>query len=499
MRQSSVFSVILLAAVLVAAPRWAMALDIVPSIEVTEIYTNNVDLQPDGFKEHEWVTRVAPRIHLESVGSVLSFDLDYTLESLFYAKESDRNEVHNQLQSSALLDVVGESLQLAASAEVEQINLRPERAVASSNINATGNRGDRRVVSVGPRWSQPVFGSSVLDGHVTASQINFSGDDQEVQDVDAIYGRIALHSDHNLWRRNLSYELAYEYHRYDYEISDEVVVQSSYLELGYELGERLTLLALAGLDSDIENIRSRSMKKSRWEMGVLSSTANSRLRATIGHRYFGTTYSFDWENRREEAIYRVSYQETPVTTELSSLERVGMPAILPGDGPQILFPETALDRPGSAMRYVLKRGDIGVSRDWLHTSVSAGVFVENRKDQVMQGVSASSSVALNSERAYGIVAQLDREMGARSTLAFHGSWTHRRAQNLVDCLPGDASCDPQRYTDKLSNLRLDWNYQLGLRTTLSSGIGWLDRRGSGALGEYDEFYARIQLAYAFQL
>lgn len=476
----------------------AMALDILPSVELTEIYTDNVDLQPDGQKEHEWVTRVAPSLRLEHAGPGLVVDVDYTLESLFYAEDSDRNEVYNQLASSAVLDVLGRSLQLVAAAEIEQINLSPERAVASSNVNATGNRGDQRMFSIGPQWRRSVFGSSVLDGHVTAARIDFSADEAMAQDVDAVYGRVALHSDLDLWRPVISYELAYEYHRFDYEISDEVIVQSSYLELAYNLSDSFALLGLAGLDSDIEDLRSRSMKEGRWEAGFRAATGNSRVRAMMGHRYFGTSYAFEWENTQPDAGYRLSYEETPVTTELSSLERIGIPAV-PGEMPAPLPPDGALSRPGAAVRYVLKRGDASIDRRLFRTAVRLALFVEDREDQVMQGAGGTLGTALHNERAYGGSLRLQWEAGARATIAFDGNWIHRRVNDLSDCTQGGgASCDLQRYSDKLTNLRLDLNYLLGTRTTLTAGLGWLDRNGS-LLVDYDEFYARVQLAHAFRL
>jgi len=484
--------------VLGGSPGIAMALDVYPSLELAEIYTNNVDLQPDGMKEHEWVTRVAPHLRLEHAGPSLAVDFDYTFESLFYAEDSDRNEVYNQLESSAVLDVLGRDLQLVAAAEIEQINLAPERQVASSNINTTGNRGDRRMFSFGPRWTRSIFGSSVIDGHATASRIDFSGDDSLTQDVDAIYGRVALHSDPGLWRSPLSYELAYEYHRYDYEISDEVVVQSAYLELGYEVSDTLMLVGLAGLDSDIEDIRSRSMDESRWEAGIRASTGSNRLVAMAGHRYFGTTYTLELENIQPNATYRVAYHETPVTTELSSLEQVGR-LDMPEGWPEFVPPDSALSRPGSAVRYVSKRGDASIDWRASHTTMRLALFVESRRDQVMQGAGASVATALQGERSYGGSLGLTWEAGPRMTASLDGRWIHRSVNDLASCTPGDGSgCEPQRYSDKLTNIHLAVDYRLGVRTTLSGAVGWLDRRGA-LLADYDEAYARLQLVYAFQL
>jgi len=496
---------LLLAVAMAGVPRLASAVDITPSIEVGEIYTNNVNLQPAGLEEDEWVTRVAPRLRVAYAGPSLALDVDYTLESLFYARDSSRNEIYNQLESSALLDVLGKALQLAGDAEVRQVNLTPERAVASTNINSTMNRGDRTVVSGGPRWSKDVFGASRIDGYATAARINYSGID--TQDVNAVYGRFALHSDPTLWRSVTSYELAYEYHRFDYEISDTATVQTAYLQLGYAITDGLELLGLAGLDSDIENLKDSSLSKGRWEAGMRASSGSSVLRASIGKRYFGTTYAFNWENIQPDAAYRVGYTEMPVTTELSSLEQMRTPAVPPvGQAGQVgipsdssLPPDSSLDRQGSPIRYVLKRGN--ASADWrlFRTAVRVALFWEDRQNQVMPGLAAGSGLSLSDEQAYGGVLRFQWEPGMRSMLALSGGWTHREVNDLAGsgCVPGgSASCSVPRYSDQLKNVQLEFNYNLGLRTSVRTGLGWLSRTGS-LLPDYDELFARVQLAHTF--
>jgi len=87
----------------------------------------------------------------------------------------------------------------------------------------------------------------------------------------------------------------------------------------------------------------------------------------------------------------------------------------------------------------------------------------------------------------------------RSMLALSGGWTHREVNDLAGsgCVPGgSASCSVPRYSDQLKNVQLEFNYNLGLRTSVRTGLGWLSRTGS-LLPDYDELFARVQLAHTF--
>jgi hypothetical protein len=475
------------------------ALEITPSVTVGEIYTSNVNLAPDGQEESEWVTRVVPGVNLAFVGNDLQVDVDYLLEALFYADESDRNDIFNQLDAQALLNLVGEELQLRARGLITQVNVSPEAPVSSSNIPVTGNRTDAITWDIGPEWQKPVFSNSEVAGYARVGHVDFDDnprtDDntagtvvQEVQDVDTIDAAMFLRSlDESI--RPLRYEVAYQYERVDYDISGDATQQSAWLELGYRLGAEWEVFGLVGADSDFEDPDDTSLSEGRWETGFALASDTARFEAAIGHRYFGSTWRVDFLVEDAGVTYRVRYDESPTTTDLTDIQEI--PVGPPGEELAPAPPDSGLYRPGSPVRYLYKRGDASVSREMYRTEGTVGLFWESREDLSTFNPDVSEVQQFDDEDSWGAYVDFDWEVGSRSTLGLTASWINRSYNNtLVD--------DPPTSDDDSIDLRARWEYELGLRTRLGFQTGWTSRdQSDGAFGDYDEYWASVELGRTF--
>lgn len=469
-----------------------------PSVTVAEIYTNNVDLAPSGQEEDEWVTRLAPRINLIYEGTSLQATADYTLEALFYANDSDRNEVYNQLNSAALLDLIGKDLQLRGAAVINQVNLAPEQPVSNSNINTTGNRSDATTWNLGPQWHRDVLGNSEIEGYATIGQVNY--DARDSQDVDTVSGRFALQSSRKR-RPTVGYELAYEYDKVEYELSGDTVVQTAYLQLGYQVNTDLELFVLGGLDNDIEDPTDDSLSEGRWEAGFSTNIGASHMRAAVGHRYFGPTYSFLWELEDFDSTYRISYSEAPTTSDLTAVSEIPTTPATGGGTTPTPPPDSDLARPGNPTRFILRRGDALGSWQLHRTELSVGLFWEERQDQVFASDQLATTADLSNEESYGFDAGLSWEIGAKSVASLTADWRHREYNDLegAGCDPLDpAPCTPLAADDELTRLIGAIDYTLGLKTGLGFRLGW-QRRGGAADGssDYDELWGSVQLLRKF--
>ena len=78
---------------LVLTPTWVLAaLKFTPRIEISQSYTDNVELSPRD-EESEHVTQINPGFSLTNLKSRYKFSVEYDLENLFFWNDSDRNEV----------------------------------------------------------------------------------------------------------------------------------------------------------------------------------------------------------------------------------------------------------------------------------------------------------------------------------------------------------------------------------------------------------------------
>ncbi len=474
-------------------PLTGAAVEIEPSVELAEVYSSNVDLAPDGTEQSDWGTGVIPSVTVTYKGPGLELDLDYAMEAWFYADDSDRNAVYNQLGSSALLDLVGKDLQLDAGVLVDQVNVDPERPQTNSNFYTTSNRSDYIGWYAGPRWRRNVLGSSEIDGVATAGRIDF--DDDSIQDIDVISGRFSVHTDPKV-ERTLSYSLDYEYDRLDYDLSGEALVQTAYLRLAYNVNDALRVFGLAGFDNEIADAADTSFSEARWEVGVDTAMGAHSLQASIGHRYFGTTYSLSWDLVLPAASYRVSYSEQPSTSDLVTIREISTGGTQEDQSPP---PDSELGRPGDPTRFVYKRGDAVGTWTWPRSELSFGLFWEKRDDQVRLVADSSSGTSVNDEESYGAEVEFRWELGARSIASLGASWIDRQYNDFMDpsCDPGSVvTCNVLSPDDDQTALSAGIDYRIGIRTSVSLAVGYQERDG-GPGDSYDEYSAAVRLERTF--
>ncbi len=476
----------------------AAAWEIEPSITLSQTYTSNVNLAPSDEEESDWVTRVLPEVGLLFEGNRLRAEANYQLEALFYADDSDRNEVYNHLDADVLANLIGEELQLRGRSYLSQVTVSPELPVSSSNIPVTGNRTDAFIWDVGPEWRRGVFGHSETEGHFRVGQVLFDDtprtDDQtiseplDIQDIDTIDGAAYLRSQDES-PRPLRYELAYEYESVDYETSGELVQQSTWLRLGYQTTPAWQVFGLVGLDSDFQDPEDDSLNEGRWETGVAMATETTMLEAAVGHRYFGTTWRMLGELVEEDVRYRLSYDETPTTTDLTELRR--LPAGVPGQEQPPLPPGSQLGRTGSGNFYLYKRADASVLRELYRSRATLGLFWERREDNMAFDPDTAQVQNLDDETAWGVYTDLGWDIGALTTASLNAAWENREYNNTLD------DTAPAFEDDNLY-LRMGVARELGLRTSASLYTGWSSRdRKDGSSADYDEYWVSVELVRTF--
>lgn len=475
------------------------AVEITPSITIGEIYTSNVNLAPSDQEESDWVTRALPGVNMLFTGNRLRAEIDYELEALFYAEDSDRNQVYNHLDADVLGNLVGEDLQLRARSFISQVNVSPELPVSSSNIPVTGNRTDAFLWDIGPEWNKSVLGNSETVGHFRVGHVDYDDTPRsdegsatvpptEIQDIDTLDGAVYLRSIEES-PRPLRYELAYQYQSVDYETSGDVIQQSTYLRLAYQTAPTWQVFGLVGLDSDFEDLEDDSLNEGRWEAGVAMATEVARFEAALGHRYFGSTWRLNAEYTDDSVSYRLSYDEVPTTPDLTDYREI--PVDVPGGVTPPQPPDSELAGSGSATLYLYKRADASVSRTLYRSRASAGLFWERREDAKAFDQSANLVENLDDEKSWGAYADLGWDVGSRTTLGFNVTWENREYNSTLDAsAPG--------YDDDLLYLRVGLDHELGLRTRAAFYTGWNSRsRDGGSSDDYDEYWASVELVRTF--
>ena len=138
---------LMLAAADVAA-QWKVA----PDITLRETYTDNVFFGA-GPRTDDFITQVTPGIRIDGRSPRLAASLSYRPSALFYARESEFNDVVNDLAGSARLEAVEKLFFVDAAASITQNFISPFARQPGDITTISANRFESRTASLSPYLS----------------------------------------------------------------------------------------------------------------------------------------------------------------------------------------------------------------------------------------------------------------------------------------------------------------------------------------------------------
>ena len=131
-----------------AAADWRVA----PDITLRETYTDNVFFGA-GPRTDDFITQVTPGIRIDGKSARLTASLDYRPSALFYARESDFNDVVNNLAGYGRLEAVENFFFIDAAASITQNFISPFARQPGDITTISLNRFESRTLSLSPYLS----------------------------------------------------------------------------------------------------------------------------------------------------------------------------------------------------------------------------------------------------------------------------------------------------------------------------------------------------------
>lgn len=288
-----------------------------PRVALGQIWTDNIALAADGLEESEWVTELRPGFTLETDGPRASVNIDYDLQALWYADNSDLDDTYHQLNGNADFVLAPDSLFLDTFARFEQQNVDTRGLISSSNLFDTENRTDVFVFGTSPyhlgRWGS--WGESEV--RYQQQGVRYSNtdpstappDDSDSSAIFASLGSPAAAPGYS-WRASGSYN------RTDFDVAREFEYARVALDMGVPVSLRTRLTATAGQESDVEEDPSiGGLDSWFWYVGFAwQPSALQSLEARVGQRFFGTAWEVHWRRRGSRGELSVDYTEEPTTS-----------------------------------------------------------------------------------------------------------------------------------------------------------------------------------------
>lgn len=297
---------------------FAGEVNFIPSVSVSESYSDNISLAPAGDEQGEFVTEISPAFTLQMTGNRFNANVAYSLQDLRYLKESDRNRTFSQLSANSTAEIVDDSFFFDVYANRNQQIVDADQPVSNNNIAITGNRVDVTNYSFSPYYNHTF--SNFLEALVsyTYSDVDFRSD--SITDSVLNGTQVKLNSPTNTI--GMVWGLDYSKQSSDYESGSNTEFTQGSLSLGYRFTSRMFLSASSGKEENtFSQNASQNINSSFWNVDIEWQVgARNSISIGYGDRYFGNTERFVWQHSGQRLNFRIEYDEKISNFALSILQ-----------------------------------------------------------------------------------------------------------------------------------------------------------------------------------
>ncbi len=289
----------------VAGRRW----HIVPSIEVAETYSDNINLAPAGRKEWDLVTEVTPGLSVHGQSARLKADADYRLQNLLYVHDPSRSTVNNRFKGNASAEVVQDHLFFDTSAVVTQVAIDPSQSSEHDTINSVP-RSDVYSLRVGPRYQQNLGGYAKMNAKYSYGIVRYGNGG--ASDADLSRADLNIGSGRHFTR--LGWNLSY----YDDRVNrssksriGDVKHQVAVADVSYALTRHFSVIGRAGYEHHEFDTRQQGFENGSYTAAGIQWRPNrhTKIDALYGDRY--QSASISWVPTQRTSV-RVGWRDTKV-------------------------------------------------------------------------------------------------------------------------------------------------------------------------------------------
>jgi uncharacterized protein (PEP-CTERM system associated) len=282
-----------------------------PRLGVSETYSDNIRLAPRGQERSDYVTQITPGISLIGVGPRLKLTANYSLQTLFYANDSNNNTHNHLLDAYGNAELVENLFFLDAKAGISQQNISLQGARPADNINITGNRTEVRTLSLSP-YLRKNFGTMATgEARYTHEEVDVSTGGL----LDSTTDRVNLRLDSGPAYTRLGWGLSFYKEKVDFASFQEVEREVYTGSLRYLLRPGFTLLGNGGWEKNTYLYSGPKPDGSFWSAGFSwAITPRSELNASVGRRFFGNTYALGFSHRARRTVWNLNYSQDIITT-----------------------------------------------------------------------------------------------------------------------------------------------------------------------------------------
>jgi uncharacterized protein (PEP-CTERM system associated) len=455
---------------------YAAAWEINPQVTVQEVYSDNIELAPEGAEEDDFVTELTPAVALEGRGMRYRVNLDYGLQGLIYANDSSRNRINNLLTGDGQLEVFRDHGFIDFGVNYGPQNVGNVGTVALDNISAV-NRANVLAYSVTPNWVHQFGNFAVANVGYTYDEVLSSSDDLTDSNAHTVTGNIHNGSHFEKWLWSLDY---LEQYVNDDAFDDTIRFRNVTGRTDYYFTPHWAAIGQLGYDDDDFNSVDDDTSGVLWGVGLRwAPRRQTSIEVIGGERFFGRAFSAQAEHTSRRLRMVASYSEEPTTVRTTVLRNTAFPVLDPFGQP-IINPVTGQPQQLNVL-----------------TPVETGEVVLNKVVNVFAAYTGRQhdfELGFNRyELEYQLTGDTEESMGPNA------AWTWRFTPRSRSRLGIQYIDEEFRTGDESQYTIVDLALTRRFGRTLEASIGgrYFNRDSTGAVPEYQENRAFLLLVKTF--
>jgi uncharacterized protein (PEP-CTERM system associated) len=305
--------------ILMMCPAYSFAADwkIVPRLSLLETYSDNVTLAERGNEKSDFITQINPGISLAGTGARLKVNLNYTMQNLFYASQSDQNRTLHQLNARENAELIKHFLFLDSTASISQQNISLLGPLTTTNENITNNRTTVKTFSISPYIIHNFSNFASTQARYTHNAVYTDVGGLSTSQSDAVL--LSLTSGSAF--RTLGWGLNYNKQRID-GLGTSVSGSNTSVEnelysgnLRYRVSSKFSLTGTSGYQKFGYTSLTGKSAGSFWTAGFNWTPAErTNITASTGKAFFGTTYTVTASHRTRRSAWSVNANQNITTT-----------------------------------------------------------------------------------------------------------------------------------------------------------------------------------------
>ncbi len=309
----------LLFGLLLVHTSFAGEVSFIPSVMLKESYSDNILLSPKGQEQSDLVSEISPAFQLQSKSSHFTANIDYTLQNLFYSKDSNRNETYNQLAANSNAELMDDYLFFDANVYHTQQIVNANQPVSNNNIAVTSNRTNVSSYSLSPYFKHSFRG--VLDASLRYSYSNV--DYRRGGLIDSAQSSFNFQLNSPTRVVGFNWGLNYSNLKTDFVSGSDSTFSRGSLQLGYRLTSRTNIYATSGKENNSFTVSNgQNIDQTFWSVGAdWQPGARDSVKLELGERFFGKTGRFSWRHNTRRLVLNADYQEELSTSALTLLQQ----------------------------------------------------------------------------------------------------------------------------------------------------------------------------------